>query len=94
MQSPGSITANLEDTVTMSCTPSTDVGRSINWFQQKAGQSPTLIIWRATTLQPGAPDRYSGSVSRTDFTLTIRNLKNEDEGRYYCQQDTSWRFTQ
>nr|DBA29452.1 TPA: hypothetical protein GDO54_009677 [Pyxicephalus adspersus] len=94
-QSPGSITANLGDTVIMACKASTGISTSyLHWYHQKPGQRPTLIIWGATTLHFGAPDRYSGSGSGTDFTLKISNMKAEDEGTFYCQQSSSFPLTQ
>nr|DBA28759.1 TPA: hypothetical protein GDO54_009063 [Pyxicephalus adspersus] len=93
-QSPGSITANLGDTVTMSCKASTGISNDLHWYHQKPGQRPTLIIRYATTLHSGAPDRYSGSYSGTDFTLKISNMKAEDEGTFYCQQGSQLPLTQ
>nr|DBA29450.1 TPA: hypothetical protein GDO54_009675 [Pyxicephalus adspersus] len=93
-QSPGSITANLGDTVTMSCKASTGFGSYLHWYHQKPGQPPTLIIYYASNLQSGAPDRYSGSGSGTDFTLRISNMKAEDEGTFYCQQGSQLPLTQ
>ncbi|CAI9541354.1 unnamed protein product [Staurois parvus] len=99
-QTPDSISVSPGQTITITCTSSSHTGDNIrcstclNWYQQKPGQRPTPIIWYASNLQTGAPDRFSGSGSGTDFTLTIRDIKDEDEAEYCCQQCNRLPFTQ
>uniref|UniRef100_A0A4X1TP03 Ig-like domain-containing protein n=1 Tax=Sus scrofa TaxID=9823 RepID=A0A4X1TP03_PIG len=86
IQSPASLAASLGDTVSITCRASQSVSNNLAWYQQQAGKSPKLLIYWASALQSGVPSRFKGSVSGTDFTLTISGLQAEDVATYYCQQ--------
>ncbi|PIO13000.1 hypothetical protein AB205_0066010 [Aquarana catesbeiana] len=89
-QTPDSISVSPGQTVTITCTSSSSITSSgttwLAWYQQKPQQPPKLLIYRASTLHSGIPDRFSGSVSGNEYKLTITGGTVDDEGRYYCQQ--------
>lgn len=92
-QSPGAQSVVAGQSVSITCRTSTSVSNYLHWYLQKPGKAPKLLIYEATSRQSGVSDRFSGSGSGTDFTLTIRGVQAEDSGVYYCQQGYSL-FTQ
>nr|1NCA_L Chain L, Igg2a-kappa Nc41 Fab (light Chain) [Mus musculus]1NCB_L Chain L, Igg2a-kappa Nc41 Fab (light Chain) [Mus musculus]1NCC_L Chain L, Igg2a-kappa Nc41 Fab (light Chain) [Mus musculus]1NCD_L Chain L, Igg2a-kappa Nc41 Fab (light Chain) [Mus musculus] len=93
-QSPKFMSTSVGDRVTITCKASQDVSTAVVWYQQKPGQSPKLLIYWASTRHIGVPDRFAGSGSGTDYTLTISSVQAEDLALYYCQQHYSppWTF--
>ncbi|CAO2605263.1 Immunoglobulin kappa variable 1-27 [Lemmus lemmus] len=92
-QSPGSLSASLGDSVTITCQASQasqNVYPYLAWYQQKPGKSPKLLIYAASSLANGVPSRFSGSGSGTQFSLKISSLQPEDVAVYYCQQYNSF----
>nr|7EW5_C Chain C, Light chain of 13H5 [Mus musculus]7EW5_F Chain F, Light chain of 13H5 [Mus musculus]7EW5_I Chain I, Light chain of 13H5 [Mus musculus]7EW5_L Chain L, Light chain of 13H5 [Mus musculus]7EW5_O Chain O, Light chain of 13H5 [Mus musculus]7EW5_R Chain R, Light chain of 13H5 [Mus musculus]7EW5_U Chain U, Light chain of 13H5 [Mus musculus]7EW5_X Chain X, Light chain of 13H5 [Mus musculus]7EW5_a Chain a, Light chain of 13H5 [Mus musculus]7EW5_j Chain j, Light chain of 13H5 [Mus musculu len=92
-QSQKFMSTSVGDRVSITCKASQNVGTAVAWYQQKPGQSPKLMIYFASNRYTGVPDRFTGSGSGTDFTLTISNMQSEDLADYFCQQYSSYPLT-
>uniref|UniRef100_A0A3B3C4C4 Ig-like domain-containing protein n=1 Tax=Oryzias melastigma TaxID=30732 RepID=A0A3B3C4C4_ORYME len=86
---PGVVSSTVGGSVSISCRTSHGVnGADFSWYQQKDGETPKLLIYYISSRQSGTPtlsDRFSGSNSGLDYTLTISGVQPEDSGVYYCQ---------
>ncbi|XP_070618101.1 uncharacterized protein [Erythrolamprus reginae] len=74
-------------TVIMSCRYDGGTITNFNyprWIQQKAEESPKLLIHSIDTRRSGVPARFSGSRSGNTMSLTITGALVEDEATYYC----------
>uniref|UniRef100_F6VJF6 Ig-like domain-containing protein n=1 Tax=Ornithorhynchus anatinus TaxID=9258 RepID=F6VJF6_ORNAN len=89
---PPSVSVALGQTATITCSGG-DVGSfGANWYQQKPGRAPVLVIYTSIgshNRPSGIPDRFSGSNSGNTATLTIARAQAEAEADYYCQDYAS-----
>ena len=90
-QTPLSLPVTPGQSASISCRSSQSLLQSTGktyfyWFVQKSGQSPQGLMYQVSNQFTGVPDRFSGSVSGTDFTLKISRVEAEDAGVYYYGQ--------
>ncbi|XP_023793345.1 immunoglobulin lambda-1 light chain-like isoform X1 [Cyanistes caeruleus] len=82
LSQPSSLSANVGDTVRITCSGSS---YSYGWFQQKVpGTGPVTVIYYNDRRPSGIPSRFSGSKSGSSATLTITGVQAEDEAVYFC----------
>ncbi|NWZ81569.1 LV1 protein, partial [Poecile atricapillus] len=84
-QQPSSLSANVGDTVRITCSGLSSSYAYAGWYQQKVpGTGPVTVIYTNNNRPSGIPSRFSGSTSGTTGTLTITGVQAEDEAVYFC----------
>ncbi|MEQ2250335.1 hypothetical protein ILYODFUR_038921 [Ilyodon furcidens] len=66
-QTPGSLSVVPGQTVSIRCKASESVTNEVDWYLQKPGEAPKLLIYWASNRQPGVSDRFRGTGSGTDL---------------------------
>ncbi|XP_060539768.1 uncharacterized protein LOC117657842 [Pantherophis guttatus] len=88
MTQPPSLSVSPGGTARITCTRAGGgiSGSFVSWFQKKPGTKPVLVIYQHSERPSGIPERFSGSVdsSSNSATLSISNVRPEDEAVYYC----------
>uniref|UniRef100_A0A8C7Y5F9 Ig-like domain-containing protein n=1 Tax=Oryzias sinensis TaxID=183150 RepID=A0A8C7Y5F9_9TELE len=72
-------------TVSIKCKTSQSPYFCFNWYLQRRAEAPKLLIYCTNSRQSGVSDRFSGSNSGLDYTLSISGVQAEDAAVYYCQ---------
>ncbi|CAL8332697.1 unnamed protein product [Gadus morhua 'NCC'] len=88
--------AKLGDTVALDCAVSQDeeFSQHLFWYQQSLGHNPQMVARRYQTsfISPSFMSRFTAGKG-SNFNLTIRNVKKEDEANYFCNQGGIYQHT-
>ncbi|NWV26175.1 LV1 protein, partial [Origma solitaria] len=85
LSQPSSVSANVGETVKITCSGGSSSYPYAGWYQQKVpGSAPVTVIYYNDKRPSGIPSRFSGAKSGSTGTLTITGVQAEDEAVYFC----------
>ncbi|CAI9615592.1 unnamed protein product [Staurois parvus] len=96
-QTPDHIAVSPGGSVTITCKLSSSTSYLscyLSWYQLISGQSLKPLIYKTNQRYSGISERFSGSKSGNDFTLTISKVEEQDEAIYCCHYTGNTPFTQ
>ncbi|KAI9540255.1 hypothetical protein NQZ68_002189 [Dissostichus eleginoides] len=81
----GAVSSAPGRSVSITCRTSQVVhnGNYLAWYQQRDGGTPKLLMHSTSSRESGISNRFTGSGSNSDFTLTISGVQTEDAAVYY-----------